>query len=379
MALTKLITDLIDGDLGGGTTWVSDPKTANFPATAGEGYFVNTTNAAITVTLPGSPTAGDEVSIIDYGANALTNNITITSSDNIEGAADDVVINYNKGSVNIVYSDATKGWLVKSAANETDTALGQKVYASAVEAYNDGNTTDGFYDIQVPGWTSPKSVYCDMTNDGGGWMLWGQRLSSSPTIDIRYSGTLIGFTADATKGYLDEFTNLTQSGFIDLWKYFDGTKSIRWYNNITGNTSTTPGSFSTKVLIAGENGTSINNANYANWGANSGTATCPLSTYKYSFNSTYTDAGWNNSHLSGGTTCSGWGYEASNYIGNWYSNTDCGACYSPYNVLFGNGASAYYCCGNTYDMDFLNYDLTSTFTDVSISNHDANSNQLWVK
>src|SRR5210317_2316276 len=98
MALTKLTTDLIEGDLGGGTTWVSDPKTASFTAVAGEGYFVNTTSAAITVTLPGSPTAGDEISLVDYGANASTNNITITSSDNIEGATRDVLINYNKGS-----------------------------------------------------------------------------------------------------------------------------------------------------------------------------------------------------------------------------------------------------------------------------------------
>src|SRR5210317_2008351 len=112
MALTKLITDLIDGDLGGGTTWVSDPKTTSFTAVTGEGYFVDTTSSAITVTLPSSPSVGDEVSIIDYGANASTNNITITSSDNIEGAADDLTLSTDKVSKTLVYSDATKGWLV---------------------------------------------------------------------------------------------------------------------------------------------------------------------------------------------------------------------------------------------------------------------------
>jgi len=115
MALTKLTTDLIDGNLGGGTTWVSDLKTANFTAVAGEGYFVDTTSAAITVTLPSSPTAGDEVSLVDYGANAATNNITITSSDNIEGASDDLVLSADKVSKTLVYSNATKGWLI---ANE---------------------------------------------------------------------------------------------------------------------------------------------------------------------------------------------------------------------------------------------------------------------
>jgi len=129
MALTKLTTDLIDGTivtsvngstgavtLETGTDWQATPKTANFTAVAGEGYFVNTTSAAITVTLPSSPSAGDEVSIIDYGANAATNNITITSSDNIEGASDDLVLSTDKVSKTLVYSDATKGWLVTTEA-----------------------------------------------------------------------------------------------------------------------------------------------------------------------------------------------------------------------------------------------------------------------
>ncbi len=123
MALTKLTTDLIEGDLGGGTTWVSDPKTASFTAVAGEGYFVNTTSAAITVTLPSSPTAGDEVSIVDYAGTADTNNITITSSDNINGSYNDVKIDYERGGVSMVYVDATQGWIAYNANNETAEAL----------------------------------------------------------------------------------------------------------------------------------------------------------------------------------------------------------------------------------------------------------------
>jgi len=108
---------------GGGIDWQTTPKTANFPATAGEGYFVNTTSAAITVTLPSSPTAGDEVSIVDYAGTANTNNITITSSDNINGASDDVKIDYKRGGVSMVYVDATQGWIAYNAVNETAEAL----------------------------------------------------------------------------------------------------------------------------------------------------------------------------------------------------------------------------------------------------------------
>ena len=108
---------------GGGISWVTDDKTAAFTATAGEGYFVNTTSAAITVTLPGSPTAGDEVSIVDYAGTADTNNITITSSDNINGSSNDVLINYERGGVSMVYVDATQGWIAYNANNETAESL----------------------------------------------------------------------------------------------------------------------------------------------------------------------------------------------------------------------------------------------------------------
>jgi len=121
MALTKLTTDLIDGSLG--TDWQATPKTANFTAVAGEGYFVDTTSAAITVTLPSSPTAGDELTIVDYAGTANTNNIIITSSDNINSLSYDVKIDYERGGVSIVYVDATQGWIAYNAANETATAL----------------------------------------------------------------------------------------------------------------------------------------------------------------------------------------------------------------------------------------------------------------
>jgi len=377
MALTKVTADVLDVSLG--ADWQADIKTADFTAEAGKGYLIDSSSSTVTITLPSNPTIGDKISVIDYSSSASVNDIILSSTNNIEGSSGNKKISYDKASVNLVYLDSTKGWLVESAANESSSALTES-YSSGVEAYNAGNTTDGFYNIKLPSWSTAKSVYCDMTNDGGGWMLWGQRISSSHTLDIRYTGTLSGYAADAAKGYLNEITDLSQSGFIDLWPYFDGTKQIRWYNNISNNTTTSPGTFSTKVLIAGENGTSINNANYWNWYV---AGTCvSAATHRYDFDKDYTDAGWINNHNSGNNTCTGFGFEATsnnNMISNFSAGADCSSCWHPVNQLFGNGASGYYGHGNTYDFDNLTFDLVSDFRDVSITNHDANSNQLWVK
>jgi len=134
MALTKLTQSLIDGTLvtsvngntGAVTTGIdlqSSVKTANFTAVANEGYLVNTTSSAITITLPSSPSLGDEVLIIDYAGTFGTNNVTLTSSNNILGSSGDYVIESNDVSVILIYTDATKGWKVKTGANEGTSAI----------------------------------------------------------------------------------------------------------------------------------------------------------------------------------------------------------------------------------------------------------------
>ena len=69
-----------------GTSWQSDIKTSAFTAVAGEGYWINTTSAVITVTLPASASVGDTIEFSDYlrtwGTNAVTLN---TNSLNFQG------------------------------------------------------------------------------------------------------------------------------------------------------------------------------------------------------------------------------------------------------------------------------------------------------
>jgi hypothetical protein len=98
---------------GGGTTW--NEATSNTTMVAGNGYFVDTSSSAITMTLPASPTLGDEVSIIDGAGNAATNNITVgRNSEKIQGDAEDMVVDVSEAAFTLVYYNSTYGWRLRN-------------------------------------------------------------------------------------------------------------------------------------------------------------------------------------------------------------------------------------------------------------------------
>ncbi len=88
-------------------------KTANFTASASEAYPVNTSGGAITATLPTSPSVGDRIIFRDYARTFNTNSLTLAiGSNNFQGdSALDPVFSTQGQTVEIVYIDATKGWL----------------------------------------------------------------------------------------------------------------------------------------------------------------------------------------------------------------------------------------------------------------------------
>ena len=96
----------------GAVTWDTTVKTSGFTAVSGNGYFVNTTSAAITVTLPAG-SAGDIVALADYAATWQTNAVTVTpnGTDKIGAVNSSVALNTEGQSVTFIYSDSTQGWL----------------------------------------------------------------------------------------------------------------------------------------------------------------------------------------------------------------------------------------------------------------------------
>ena len=105
----------------GTVDWDTTAKTSAFTAVSGNGYFVNTTSGAVTMTLPATPSAGDIVAVSDYAQNAATNNITLArNGSNIQGDASDLVIQRNGVAMTLVFVDATKGWIVTDTGAEAD-------------------------------------------------------------------------------------------------------------------------------------------------------------------------------------------------------------------------------------------------------------------
>ena len=101
----------------GGTSWQAVKVTGDSPVSgaAGAGYFMNTTSGAITLTLPGSPTIGDEISFIDYAGTFDTNNLTVArNGKKINGATSDLTVATERAANTLVFTDDTQGWLLKS-------------------------------------------------------------------------------------------------------------------------------------------------------------------------------------------------------------------------------------------------------------------------
>src|SRR6056300_300205 len=99
-------------------------------AVSGRGYFIDTTSATHTLTLPSSAAIGDFIAIKDYAGTFNTNNLTIArNGHNIQGAANDSLITTNRASLVLVYVDSTKGWLYWEEHNVAD--LQQALFTSA--------------------------------------------------------------------------------------------------------------------------------------------------------------------------------------------------------------------------------------------------------
>ena len=127
------------------TAITADPN----PAVSGTGYFVNTTSAAITITLPTSPAAGDIVAFADYALTWDTNNLILDPGSNkINGDTTDYTVSSEGKSLTLVYTDSTQGWKVVNDGNSNAGAQASFITAT-------GGTVTCCGDYKIHTFTGP--------------------------------------------------------------------------------------------------------------------------------------------------------------------------------------------------------------------------------
>ena len=99
---------------GGGVSWQDIVTASTLTAEAGNGYWIDTTSNACTITLPSSADNGDQIIFADYDRTWGTNGIVIDSNGlNYQGDDDTFTVEYGTDgqALRIVYSGATQGWI----------------------------------------------------------------------------------------------------------------------------------------------------------------------------------------------------------------------------------------------------------------------------
>lgn len=90
-------------------TWVK--KSAAYTAKAWDRLAVDTTAAPVTVTLPLTPTAGQQIDFVDAAGTFKTNALTVArNGQKIMGLAEDMTVDKRYVSFGLVFVDATNGW-----------------------------------------------------------------------------------------------------------------------------------------------------------------------------------------------------------------------------------------------------------------------------
>ena len=183
----------------GEISWDTTPKTGDFTGVSGVGYFVNTAGGEVTITLPGSPSAGNVIGVSDYNSTAATNSIVINRNSNkINGGTDNLTIGKANSAIQLVYIDATTGWQTVFTGNTGDITK-QYLVATGGTITEDGNfkvhkfTGPGTFQVTTEAENAPDNVVdylvvaggaaggfnCTGGNSGGGGGAGGTRFSAT--------------------------------------------------------------------------------------------------------------------------------------------------------------------------------------------------------
>lgn len=225
---------------------------SNYTASAFDVILVDTTSAR-QVTLPATPTRGDKVKIIDVVGDAKTYNITVLrNGSNINGVAEDVIMDVNFSVILLIYDDISNGWHIDMSGSYfgSDISDLNNSYLTLNADFDTGSPTEnggikvsrGSENTVMIQWNESSNEW-ELTNDGitFGTILTTDNIGTS--IDHADLGELT--TSDDHTQYVHTSNNRTIS-------------AVHTFNSSTSGAPFIVGANSTKKLVGGLN------ANYVN-------------------------------------------------------------------------------------------------------------------
>lgn len=220
-----------------GTAWVSSPAssgglsyiytTTAVTATNNQGILTDTAGGSFTVTLPATPSVGDQVVVADAGNNWGTNNLTVgRNGSTIGGLAEDLVCDITGASVQFVYDGTT--WEVYAQiggqGGSVVTLDGVQTLTNKTIAFS-GNTLTGVAPTSNPVLTGLKETKAaiaasDIDLSLGNYFT--KTISATTTFtvsNVPASGTTASFILELTNG---------------------GSETVNWFSGVTWAGGTAP-------------------------------------------------------------------------------------------------------------------------------------------
>jgi hypothetical protein len=227
---------------GGGVDWQTTPKTTDFNAVAGEGYFLDTTSNEITVTLP-TGVAGESVTVLDYVSNANTNAIIFApqSGEKIEGGTAGQGVTANRQATTLTYSGATQGWLVSSSGDSGPIVAPTITFTTASGSLGSiaGPTERGDPNTYLSPVTGTSSFGTVSYSIQSGSLPAGLTLNSS-------TGAFVGTATEQVSSVVSNFTvriTVTETGTTSDRAFSITVNPDALYVAASGGTETTSGDF----------------------------------------------------------------------------------------------------------------------------------------
>lgn len=119
--VTYFNTDVNQLEIWNGAYWFVVGELPNVVVTSSQtmgsnhAYWVNTTSAAVSLTLPSSARTGDKIKLYDTHGTFQTNNCTVVvNGQPIMRQLDNMVVSTQGAAIELTFYDATRGWLLEA-------------------------------------------------------------------------------------------------------------------------------------------------------------------------------------------------------------------------------------------------------------------------